>query len=142
MFPDDVFLGLLPLAHVYELLAETICLCLGVPIGYSTALTLLDTSLKVKAGTMGDARALEPTAMTAVPLILDRVRKGITDKMSKESAVKKALFEYCVNYKRRWVRRGYRTPIVDKIIFKKVAALMGGKMRAMISGGAPLSPGT
>ncbi|XP_070496275.1 fatty acid CoA ligase Acsl3-like [Chironomus tepperi] len=142
IFPNDVFLGLLPLAHVYELLAETICLCLGVPIGYSTALTLLDSSLKVKAGTMGDARALEPTAMTAVPLILDRVRKGITDKMSKESAVKKALFDYCVNYKRRWVRRGYRTPIVDKIIFKKVAALMGGRLRAMISGGAPLSPDT
>ena len=137
----DMFLGLLPLAHVYELLAESISLCVGVPIGYSTALTLLDSSAKVMAGTMGDARALEPTVMTTVPLILDRVRKGVTDKMSKESAVKQALFNYCVNYKRRWVRRGYRTPIVDKIIFKKVAALMGGKMRAMISGGAPLSPG-
>ena len=123
------------------MLAESISLCLGVPIGYSTALTLLDSSAKIMTGTMGDARALCPTAMTAVPLILDRVRKGITDKMSKESALKKALFQYCVNYKRRWVRRGYRTPIADAIIFKKVAAAMGGKMRAMISGGAPLSPG-
>ncbi|KAL7015168.1 hypothetical protein ACKWTF_016317 [Chironomus riparius] len=138
----DTFLGLLPLAHVYELLAESISLCVGVPIGYSTALTLLDSSAKVMSGTMGDARALEPTVMTTVPLILDRVRKGVTDKMSKESAVKQALFNYCVNYKRRWVRQGYRTPIVDKIVFKKVAALMGGKMRAMISGGAPLSPDT
>ncbi|XP_070496999.1 fatty acid CoA ligase Acsl3-like [Chironomus tepperi] len=142
VIPGDMFLGLLPLAHVYELLAESISLCVGVPIGYSTALTLLDSSAKVMAGTMGDARALEPTVMTTVPLILDRVRKGVTDKMSKESAVKQALFNYCVNYKQRWTRRGYRTPIVDKIIFKKVAALMGGKMRAMISGGAPLSPDT
>lgn len=138
----DTYLGLLPLAHVYEILAESISLCVGVPVGYSTPLTLLDSSPKIMTGTMGDARALVPTVMTTVPLILDRVRKGVMEKMNKESAVKKALFNYCLNYKNRWVRRGYRTPIVDAVIFKKVAAVMGGKMRIMISGGAPLSSDT
>lgn len=40
------------------------------------------------------------------------------------------------------MRKGYRTPIIDLIVFKKVAKLIGGKMRLMVSGGAPLSPGT
>jgi long-chain acyl-CoA synthetase len=150
----DVFLGVLPLAHVYELLAESASMLVGekinlkiieqnfeifnfsgVGIGYSTPLTLLDTSAKIMTGTLGDSRVLMPTVMTAVPLILDRVRKGITDKMSKESAIKRELFNYCLKYKARWVRRGFRTPIVDAVVFKKVAALLGGRMRAMISGG-------
>lgn len=137
----DIFLGLLPLAHVYELLAESAALLIGIPIGYSTALTLLDTMPKVKTGTLGDARQLCPSAMTAVPLILDRVRKGIMDKVALNSPIQIAMFNHCVKYKRRWMNRGYRCPIVDAIVFKKVAAAMGGNLRAMISGGAPLSAG-
>jgi long-chain acyl-CoA synthetase len=72
--------------------------------------------------------------MTAVPLILDRVRKGIVDKINLNPPIRVALVTYCLNYKRRWTTRGWRTPIVDKIVVGKVAAAMGGKMRAMISG--------
>jgi long-chain acyl-CoA synthetase len=56
-----MFLGLLPLAHVYELLAESAAMLIGIPIGYSTPLTLLDSSLKVMPGTQGDATTLIPT---------------------------------------------------------------------------------
>jgi Long-chain acyl-CoA synthetases (AMP-forming) len=74
--PNDVFLGYLPLAHVFELLSESVCLLCGVAIGYSTPLTMIDTSSKIKRGTKGDASVLHPTALTAVPLILDRIYKG------------------------------------------------------------------
>lgn len=40
-------------------------------------MTLTDTSNKIKRGTQGDASALKPTLMTAVPAILDRVRDGV-----------------------------------------------------------------
>ena len=40
-------------------------------------MTLTDTSNKIKKGTKGDASALRPTLMTAVPAILDRVRDGV-----------------------------------------------------------------
>ena len=49
----------------------------GASIGYGTPLTLTDTSNKIKRGTQGDASALKPTLMTAVPAILDRVRDGV-----------------------------------------------------------------
>lgn len=68
IFPDDVFMGYLPLAHVFELLAESVCLLCGVPIGYSTPLTMIDTSSKIKRGTKGDASVLHPTCLTSVPV--------------------------------------------------------------------------
>jgi len=66
--PDDVFLGFLPLAHVFELLAESVCLLSGVPIGYSSPLTLIDSSSKIQRGSKGDASVLHPTCLTAVPV--------------------------------------------------------------------------
>lgn len=72
--------------------------------------------------------------MTAVPLILDRVRKGVMDKVNAENAFRVALVTHCIDYKRRWTPRGWSTPILDALVFKKIAAAMGGKLRAMISG--------
>jgi long-chain acyl-CoA synthetase len=133
--PDDVLLGFLPLAHVFELLAESVCLLTGVPIGYSSPNTLIDSSTKIMKGTKGDASILRPTCITAVPLILDRICKGITDKINKGSPLQKAIFKYCYDYKCRWHRRGFKTPVMDFIIFKKITKLMGGRLRLMISGG-------
>lgn len=135
IYPDDILLGFLPLAHVFELLAESVCLLTGVPIGYSSPNTLIDSSTKIMKGTKGDASILRPTCITAVPLILDRICKGITDKINKGSPLQKAIFRHCYDYKCRWHRRGFRTPILDFIIFKKITKLMGGKLRLMISGG-------
>lgn len=46
------------------------CLFSGVPIGYSTPLTMVDTSSKIMRGTKGDASVLRPTIITAVPVSL------------------------------------------------------------------------
>lgn len=53
----------------------------GSAIGYGSAMTLTDTSNKIKKGTKGDVSALKPTIMTAVPAILDRVREGVLKKV-------------------------------------------------------------
>lgn len=53
----------------------------GASIGYSSALTLTDTSNKIKKGTQGDVSVLKPTLMTAVPAILDRVKDGVMKKV-------------------------------------------------------------
>ena len=37
------------------------------------------------------------------------------------------------------IKNGESTPIMDKIVFKKIRALLGGQMRLMLCGGAPLS---
>ncbi|CRK86999.1 CLUMA_CG000812, isoform A [Clunio marinus] len=138
----DVGIGFLPLAHVFELLAESVALLRGVPIGYSTPNTLLDTSSKVMKESKGDMTILQPTAMTIVPLILDRIIKTIDDKLNKGSAVEKAIFHLAYDYKRKWLARGFCTPMLDALIFKKIAKILGGRMRVLVTGGAPLSPET
>jgi long-chain acyl-CoA synthetase len=65
---DDVFMGYLPLAHVFELLSESVCLLNGVPIGYSSPLTMIDSSSKIQKGCKGDASVLHPTCLTSVPV--------------------------------------------------------------------------
>ncbi|XP_050438693.1 fatty acid CoA ligase Acsl3-like [Adelges cooleyi] len=141
-YQNDIFMGYLPLAHVFELLGELSCLFFGVRIGYSTPLTMIDTSSKIKRGTKGDARILKPTIMTAVPLILDRVYKGINEKISGGSTFQKTLFKFAFEYKMKWMERGFQTPLMNMLVFKKTSALMGGRLRYILCGGAPLSPET
>lgn len=130
------------MAHVFELLAESVCLLTGVPIGYSTPTTLIDSSSKIMRGSKGDVTVLKPTCMTTVPLILDRISKGINDKVNGQAPLQKAVFKFAYDYKKLWTARGYETPLLDKFIFKKIAKLMGGRVRVMLAGGAPLSPDT
>ncbi|XP_033209656.1 long-chain-fatty-acid--CoA ligase 3 isoform X3 [Belonocnema kinseyi] len=139
---DDIFLGYLPLAHVFELLSESVCLLTGVPIGYSSPLTMIDSSSKIQRGSKGDASVLHPTCLTAVPLILDRISKGINEKVKKSGPFRQAIFNFAYEYKLKWSKRGYDTPLFDKYIFGAAKQVLGGRVRLIFSGGAPLSPDT
>ena len=78
--PGDIYLGYLPLAHILELLAEMTMLVQGIPVGYSSPNTMIDTSTKLKKGTKGDCTVLRPTLMCAVPLVIDRIYKGKSER--------------------------------------------------------------
>jgi len=140
--PGDRYIGYLPLAHVLELLAETSCLLYGIRIGYSSPLTLTNKSSKVKAGSKGDANVLRPTLMCAVPLILERIYKSIVDTMRRQGWAVEELFHYFVAYKMKWQDRGFDTPLLNKTLFRKIRYFLGGRVRLLLSGGAPLSPDT
>ncbi|KAF2357638.1 AMP-dependent synthetase/ligase [Trinorchestia longiramus] len=140
--PNDVYIAYLPLAHVLELMGETIMLLYGVPMGYSTPLTMTDRSSKVKRGTKGDVSVLKPTLMPSVPLILDRIYKGILEKVAAQGRFIEALFYYGLEYKNKWYHRGWGTPICNWFVFRKIRALMGGRVRMIAAGGAPLPPDT
>ena len=138
----DIYLGYLPLAHILELLAENTMMVMGVPIGYSSPNTLTDKSTKIARGGTGDCTVLRPTLMCAVPLVLDRIFKGIQENVGKKGEFFKALFAWCHQYKQGWARRGYTTPVLDALVFRSIRQLVGGRIRLMLSGGAPLSPET
>ena len=93
-------------------------------------------STKVRKGNKGDASVLKPTLMCAVPLIVDRIYKNILDSVDKRGPNFRKIFEFCFNYKLFWVKRGMNTPILDKIVFNKIKALLGGKMDFILIGGA------
>ncbi|XP_076331044.1 fatty acid CoA ligase Acsl3-like isoform X3 [Tachypleus tridentatus] len=138
----EVFLAFLPLAHVLELAVENFFLAKGIPIGYSSPHTMTDKSTAVKSGCKGDASLLKPTIILAVPLILDRIRKSVTEIAEGKGGFSKAFFRFAIKYKLWWIKKGFRTPLLDKIVFKKVRQLIGGQLRSVVCGGAPLSPDT
>ena len=121
------------------MLAEHAMLTLGIKVGYSSPLTLTSTSPGVRAGDEGDLSVLKPIGMAAVPLIMDRIYKGIQKKIGQRGAVMRGLISFCIEYRREWVERGFDTPIMNAIIFKKFRAITGGNLKMIIVGGAPLS---
>jgi len=142
MGENECYIGYLPLAHILELIAENMMVVFGVSIGYSNPNTLTDKSTMIKKGGKGDASILQPTFMACVPLILDRIYKGINENVRKKGEFTENLFNFCVKYKMAATARGEVTPIMDRLIFKSVRQLIGGRVRLLLSGGAPLSPET
>ncbi|KAK4775229.1 hypothetical protein SAY86_010164 [Trapa natans] len=144
----EVYLAYLPLAHILELAAENVIAAVGSAIGYGSPLTLTDTSNKIMKGTKGDATALSPTVMTAVPAILDRVRDGVRKKVEVKGGLSKNLFNLA--YSRRllaingsWFGGwGLEKLLWDFLVFRKIRAILGGRIRFILSGGAPLSGDT
>lgn len=79
------------------MVVQSVMLTAGIAIGFGSALTLTDTSNKIKKGTMGDASALKPTLMTAVPAILDRVRDGVFKKVELDTQFTCSVCYYIAN---------------------------------------------
>nr|XP_025665619.1 long chain acyl-CoA synthetase 9, chloroplastic isoform X2 [Arachis hypogaea] len=145
---NDTYLAYLPMAHILELAAENLIAACGSAIGYGSPLTLTDTSNKIKKGTKGDATVLKPSLMAAVPAILDRVRDGVFKKVNATGGLSKKLFNLA--YARRlqavngsWLGAwGLEKALWDFLVFRKVRAILGGRIRFILSGGAPLSGDT
>ncbi|CAA2992021.1 long chain acyl- synthetase 9, chloroplastic [Olea europaea subsp. europaea] len=145
---EDVYLAYLPLAHILELIAENLIAAVGCSIGYGSPLTLTDASNKIKRGTKGDASMLRPTLMAAVPAILDRVRDGVRKKVDSTGGLAKTLFDLA--YSRRlsaingsWFGAwGLERLLWNFLVFRKIREILGGRIRFILCGGAPLSAET
>jgi long-chain acyl-CoA synthetase len=95
------------------LFTESLWMLFGIPIGYSTPLTMTDESSKIQRGCQGDASVLRPTIIACVPLVLDRIQKKIKEKIEGGPAYKKAIFNLAMEYKNEWIDHGYDTPILN-----------------------------
>ncbi|CAI4229044.1 unnamed protein product [Auanema sp. JU1783] len=139
---NDAYIGYLPLAHILELDAELTILSRGGKIGYSSPLTLHDRASKIQKGTHGDCHALRPTLMAAVPAIMDRIFKAVSEEVAASPRFMQELFR--LNYERKRARylEGYCSPFLDRIVFKKIRRLLGGRLKGVLSGGAPLNAET
>lgn len=136
---QDVYLGFLPLAHVMEIAAECCFMALGLRIGYSSPFTLTDQGTALMPNTQGDASVLRPTLMIAVPLLLNRIQKAVEQNLASKGAFKQNLFAFALPYKSYWRSKGYTTPLLNRIVFKKTRNILGGRLRVIVSGSAPLS---
>jgi long-chain acyl-CoA synthetase len=136
----DIFISYLPLAHVFELCCEVGMLINGISIGYSSPLTIADTSTAIVQGEKGDLRELNPTMMAAVPIVLERFSKAVNEKLSKASVLKTILFRVAYAQKLGFMKSHLKTPLLDKILFKKISkAVLGERIRFILAAGAILN---
>jgi len=141
--PDDVYLAYLPLAHIMEMAAEVCFMALGLSIGFGSPHTLTDTGIKLKRPeSMGDAPLLQPSAMVFAPAVLDKIYQGVQAKRDGLGGMGKTLFNWGLMNGDKWFDRGDvgANWFYNKVVFSKVQALVGGKIKCMITGSAPLSP--
>ncbi|KAH1224636.1 Long chain acyl-CoA synthetase 2 [Glycine max] len=130
---DDVYFSFLPLAHVYDQIMETYCIYKGSSIGFWQG----DVGFL-----MEDILALKPTLFCGVPRVYDRVYACISSKISSGGALQSTLFQYAYNYKLGYLEKGLpqdkAAPLFDKLVFDKIKQALGGRVRLLLSGAAPL----
>ena len=83
---------------------------------------------------------LQPTILFAVPRVLARIRQGIYEKVG-ASKFKVRLLNTAVNHKQKSVNRQIykHNTLWDKVVFSKIRQRFGGRIRFILTGGAPTS---
>jgi long-chain acyl-CoA synthetase len=133
----EVFLSFLPLSHSYEHTAGLIFpLTIGAEIYYAESVDKL-------VANMAEAR---PTIMTAVPRLYESMHQRIVAGVDRKGGLSAKLFHKAVEL---GIRRyeGDRLglcdrafdALLDRLVRRKVAERFGGRLKAFVSGGAPLN---
>lgn len=134
MTTDDVFLSFLPLAHILDRMIEEYFFHKGASIGYyhGDLNALRD-----------DIVELKPTLLVGVPRVYERIYEGILKAIAELRPLRRVIFNALYNRKLASMKAGYShktaSPFADMLAFRKVKARLGGRLRLLISGGAPLS---
>lgn len=129
---DDVHLSYLPLAHVLERIVVVTLLGKGAQIGMYQG-----DILKMKE----DLTALKPTIFVSVPRLFNRFYDGMMAKINSLTGMKKRLTQWGINAKMsKLAKSGDPThSIYDRLIFNNFKEAIGGNVRMMITGSAPIS---
>ncbi|BAS92123.1 Os05g0132100, partial [Oryza sativa Japonica Group] len=134
MTTDDVFLSFLPLAHILDRMIEEFFFHKGASVGYyhGDLNALRD-----------DLMELKPTLLVGVPRVYEKIYEGILKALSELRPLRRLIFNALYNRKLANMKAGctHKTasPFADMLAFRKVKARLGGRLRLLISGGAPLS---
>jgi long-chain acyl-CoA synthetase len=140
-FPGDVALEFLPLAHVYERTVGYAYLFRGVSIAYVAAIEEVAQAML----------EVHPTTSAAVPRFFEKMYANILEKGHHETGLKRKIFDWALHVAAEVVPwRAYgkeasaglklRWRIADRLVYSKIRAGLGGRIRSFCCGGAPLAP--
>ncbi len=134
---DEVFLSFLPLSHAYEHTGgQHFPIGLGAQIYYSEGLDKLASNIE----------EVRPTIMVVVPRLFEVLRTRIAKGIEKQGRFAAWLLDRAVAIGAKDAADGVglldrpAQLLVNRLLKPKIAQRFGGRMKAMVSGGAPLNP--
>lgn len=134
---DEVFLSFLPLSHAYEHTGgQHFPIGLGAQIYYSEGLDKLASNIE----------ETRPTIMVVVPRLFEVLRARILKQIEKQGKVPQALMRRALALGEKDLKGGLglldlpMNAIINRTLRPKIQQRFGGRMKAMVSGGAPLNP--
>ncbi len=129
---EDVYISYLPLAHVFDRLGVYGVMSIGARIGFygGVILKILD-----------DLQVLQPTVFPSVPRLLNKVYDRIQQGLQQQSMSKQWIFNRGIQVKKYWLENmgAVENFKYDQLVFKKVKARLGGRVRVMITASAPIA---
>jgi long-chain acyl-CoA synthetase len=136
----DTTVTFLPFAHIFGRVEMWVHIYFGWKMAFAENIDRISANLI----------DIKPTFMLAVPRIFEKIYSKIISQVDEGSAAKKKIFEWAIKLGREisLAKREKRSPsfqtliqykIAYKLVFAKLHAKMGNRIRFMVSGGAPLS---
>ncbi len=137
---SDTGLSFLPLSHVLERTATFLLFHVGAAMAYAE-------SIEAVASNMVEVR---PTVIISVPRLFEKIYSRIMDQIMAGSRLKRAIFVWALATGKKHAARtiagkgipvhlSFKHALADKLVFSKITARTGGRIRYAICGGAPLS---
>jgi long-chain acyl-CoA synthetase len=137
---EDTCLSFLPLSHVFERTGGLYCMLLaGATIAYAESMEAMPKNV----------REVEPTVLLSVPRVYEKVHSRALETARSQGPLSLAAFRWAEGVGRSWSRLllegrkpggwlRFRHALADRLVFRKIRERLGGRIRFMISGGAPL----
>ncbi|MGZ8830249.1 MAG: AMP-dependent synthetase/ligase [Thermoanaerobaculia bacterium] len=136
----EIAMSILPLSHILERMADFFYLYKGLTIAYAE-------NVNKVADNLGE---VNPHVFAAVPRLFEKMRSRIMDNVATMPPIRQKLFHwalrvaaerlpYRVESRPMPAGLAFRSKIADKLVFKKIHQRLGGRVKFVISGGAPLS---
>ena len=129
----DRALSALPLAHVFERMVAYTYLVQGAPIWFLDDIKTLGPAL----------REVKPTVLTMVPRLIEKFHARIVRQVESGHVLKRVLGRWAIDLA---TQRDPATPrnrtlgLADRMVYRSVRGALGGQLKYLIVGGAPLSP--
>lgn len=137
---EDKVLSWLPLSHSFERIATYTYLYKGCSIAYAENMLTVGENMP----------EVRPTVVVGVPRMFEKVYAAVMDNVLASSPIKRKIFFWAMKVGREFGQRtlrgetipkflAFKRKIAHKLVFSKIIARTGGRIRFFVSGAAPLS---